>query len=101
VAAKSANDVAIGLAERVRDAVVAVGRKQVAEIAGRLQPRLGQLDLLERDRLLDLVDLESEPLTDRRRYRFQRRPVRLLGLVPPPPVLEASRRLYQCTPRIR
>jgi hypothetical protein len=83
----------------VRDAVVAVDREQVAELARRRQPRLGQLDLIERDGLLDLIDLEPEPLVNRTRDPLERPAVGLLVLVSPAPVLEAAG--YQWTPRIR
>jgi hypothetical protein len=99
LAAKAADDVAVGLSECVGDAVVAVDREQVAELARCLQPRLGEDDLIERDGLLDLVDLEPEPLVDRLRDPLKRAPVGLLVLVAPPPVLEAAG--YQWTPRIR
>jgi len=63
--AKSPDDVAVGLAQGVCDPVVALGREHRRELLRRLQARLGELNRLERDRLLDLIDLEAEPVRDR------------------------------------
>jgi hypothetical protein len=105
LAAEPADDVAVRLAERVRGAVVAVGAEEAGERRRRLDPRLAQLDPVEGDRLVDPLDLETEPLVDRLRCGLEPRPVRLLVLPAPAPVLApASRRAsarYQCTPRIR
>jgi hypothetical protein len=88
--AKAAHHVAVGLAQRVRDPLVALVREEVAEAPRRLQPRRPQLDRLQRHRLLDLA-AEAEPLPNALRRRSQLLARRLLILVSPAPVLEASR----------
>jgi hypothetical protein len=69
--------------------------EDLGERIRRLQPRLGQLDLLGRYRLGDLA-AEAEALANPLRRRFELGARRLLVLVPPSPVLAApGRRGYQ------
>ncbi len=126
LAAKAAHDVAVGLPERVGDALAPIGADDLGQRWRRLEPRRRQLDLLQRHGLLGLA-AEPEPLADVGRRRLQVRERGLLVLEPPAPVLARSRghgghaiarrsrpirpdhhwcvsapcRRYQCTPRIR
>ena len=92
LAAKAAHEVDVGLAERVRDPLVLLVAVEVPESARRLQPRRADLDLLERQRLLDLAP-EPEPIPDPGRRLLQLRPRRRLVLVAPAPVLQPPRPL--------
>ena len=85
----AADDVAVGLAERVRDAVVRIRGEDRRDHLRSAQARPRQLDRLERDRLLGRL-AEPEALADpgRRRLEVGRR--RLLVLIPPAPVLAAT-----------
>ena len=65
-AAKGAHDVAVGLAVGVRGAVVYAGRADPGERRRRLETGCRQLDVLERDRQLDLLRSESEVADDPR-----------------------------------
>jgi hypothetical protein len=86
----------------VGDPVVAIGAEDLRELPRRLQSRLRKLDRLERNRLLDLGDLEAEPLVNRLGRCLERAAVGLLVLEPPAPMLApAGGGLYQWTPRIR
>ncbi len=105
-AAEGAHDVPVRLAVGVGRAFVRVGRADVRERAGRGQPRRRQLDLLERNGLLDVSVTETEVGTNPvgRRAQLLRRG--LLVLVPPPPMATPAAcglrtADYQCTPRIR
>ena len=100
LAAEAADDVAVGLAERVRGAVVVVGAAEVRERAGRLDPRRAQLDRVQRDRLGDLLAPEPEPLADAGRRRFELLAPERRGLPAPAPVLAAVGGGYQWTPRV-
>ena len=101
LASEAADDVAVGLAQPVRDALVAPVAEQARERPGRLQPRAAELDLLQPDRLRDRGAAEAEALRGRGGGRLQLRPRGPLVLIPPPPVLEPSLGPYQCTPFIR
>jgi hypothetical protein len=74
---------------------MALGGEHRGELLGRREPRFGQLDGLERDGLLDLADLEAEPLRDRLGYPLDLIARGLLVLVSPAPVLQAPGGLYQ------
>ncbi len=88
LAADPANDVAVGLAERVRDPVVGRAREDRREHLGRCQPRLRQLDRVERDRLLRHHP-EAEPRADLAGGALEVGGCGLLVLVAPAPVLAA------------
>ena len=95
-APESAHDVAVGPAERVRDALVGVGAEQMGERPWRLDARRRQFDRLERHRLLDLRGPEPELLADPRRRRLELLAGERLVLEPPAPVLAPpGRRAYQ------
>ena len=87
--AEAADDVAVGLAERVGNALAMIRGDDLSERAGRLEPRWWQLDPVERHRLRRLAP-EPEPLADVGRRRPQIRERRLLVLEPPAPVLARS-----------
>ena len=74
LAAEAADDVAVGLSESVRNALVALVAEQPVEGPGSPQPRRSQLDLAQRDRLLHRGAAEAEALPDRGRGRLQLRP---------------------------
>ncbi len=65
-------------------------RRRVAEDRSealrRPQPRRRDIDRLERDRRLDPLAAEPEPLADDRRQRLQRGPIGLAIRPAPPPV---------------
>ena len=106
LAAEAPDDIAIGLAEPVRDTLAAVCGDDCGEPARRLEPRRPELDPLERQRLLG-IPAEPEPGANPGRRRGQLGGRGLLVLIPPAPVLARTRRSgrparrYQCTPRIR
>jgi hypothetical protein len=89
----------------MRDAVVAVLADDLGQRCRRLEPRLGQLDRLQRDRLLNPIAAEAEPLTDPRRRGLEVGAAERAVLVAPAPVLSppggGGRRAYQCTPFMR
>ena len=91
LAAEPTHDIAIGLAERARDAVVAVVAQHAGQCARHLDPRRAQLDVLERDGLLDALNLEAEALVDRLGGVLQSSAVGLLVLPAPAPVLAPAR----------
>src|SRR5207253_1951180 len=78
---------AVGLAERVRDAVVRVITGDLGERCRRLEARRGQFDRVETDRLLDLGHLEPEAVADRLRSALEPGAIRPLVLEPPAPML--------------
>ena len=87
VAAEAAHDVAVGLAERVHGAVVALGRTDRGERRRRLDARLGQDCLLELHRPLGLGRAEAEMGDDSLRGFADLLVSGLLVLEPPAPVL--------------
>jgi hypothetical protein len=99
LSAEAANDVAVRLAERVRDALVRIGAEPAGECRRRLEPRGRQLDRVQRQRLLDLVAAEAEASANLVGGRRQSAAGELRALEPPAPVLAAAG--YQWTPRIR
>jgi hypothetical protein len=88
---KAAHDVAVGGPEGMAEAVVPVVAEDLGQRFRRPQARLGQLDLLGRQRVGDLAS-EAKALANPLRRLLQLRPRRLLVLEPPPPMLAATRR---------
>jgi hypothetical protein len=95
-AAERTHDVAVGLAVGVRCAVVELRRADLRQRRRRLEPRAGQLQRRQRNRLFDVAGAESELRADALRGRGDLGRRRLLVLVAPAPVLAAALRgLYQ------
>ena len=92
LAAEAADDVAVGLPEPVRDALVGVGGEEVLEGGRWLDPRRPELDRLERHRLLDVIGTEPELLAYPRGGRLQAGAVGLPIGEPPTPVLPPALR---------
>src|SRR5262249_35684428 len=91
LASEAAHHVPIGLPERVRRPLVLLVGEQVAECRGPLQPPPAPLDLLQRNRLLDLTpkpEVSPDPFPGLAHLRRAQR----LILVPPPPVLQPTGR---------
>jgi hypothetical protein len=84
----------------MRNPLVVPVAEQIPEAGRNRQPRLPQLDLLQRNRLLDL-SAEAQPLPYPLRGLLELSLRRRLVLISPPPVLEPSLSRYQCTPFIR
>ena len=104
--AEGAHDVAVGLPVRVRRAVVSVGRADLGQRGRGLEPRSRELDLVERNRSLDLPVPEAEVIVNATSGSLELIEGGLLVLIPPSPMAApADCRLpaagYQCTPRIR
>jgi hypothetical protein len=96
LAAKAADHVAIGLAERVADPLVGVGAELRGKRGWGVHPRRPELDRLQRDGVLDVLAAESQPVADPRRRRLDLAARHGLVLVPPAPVLSpAQGALYQ------
>src|SRR3954451_12115564 len=70
------------------DPVVAIAREHLVDALRRLDPGLRKVDLLQRNGLLDLVDLEAEAIRHGPGDPLDLIPRRLLVLVSPAPVLE-------------
>jgi hypothetical protein len=86
----------------VGDPVVGVSAEDLGELLRDLQTRLRQLDRVQRNRLLDLRDLEAEALVNRPPDALDLLAGGLLVLPSPSPVLAPTGGgVYQCTPRIR
>jgi hypothetical protein len=92
LAPEAADDVAVGLAEGMGDPVVAIGGEHLREPLRHLQARVRKLDRVEGDRLLDLRDLESEPLVTRPPDLLDLLAGGLLVLEPPTPMFAPARR---------
>jgi hypothetical protein len=95
LAPEAAHDVAVGLAEGVREAIVALVAEDRGQRVGCPQARGRELDLLDWNRVFDIA-AEAEPLANSLRRLLQLRPRRLLLLEAPTPVLAApGRGAYQ------
>jgi hypothetical protein len=80
----------------VGDALVRVGSKHVGQRGRGLDPGAGQVDRVQRHRLLDLLAAEPELGRDPGRRRLELGRGRLAILEPPAPVLAPpGRGLYQ------
>ncbi len=86
LAAEAAHDVAIGLAHRVRGALVRVGRADLRQRLRGIRARLAQLDPVEGHRLGDVLAPEPEALTHLRNGRLDLLPCEPGRLRPPAPV---------------
>ena len=89
-AAERADHVAVGLAVRVRRARVGVGGADRRERGGWLDPRGGQLEVVDRDRPLGVRGREAEVGADARGGRAHLLVRWLLILVAPAPELEPA-----------
>ena len=97
--AEGADDVAVGLAHRMAHPLAGLGAEQAVEGLGRAQARGRELDRLVRDRHLDPLAAEAEPLAHLRGERLQRRPVeRPLGVAPAPPAAPSALAAPCCRP---
>ncbi len=92
------DDVSVGLAQCPRGPLVLVVGEQVAEPVRLLQPRLAQLDRVQRHRRLRLA-AEPEPLPNPSGSLAQLLLRGRLILVPPPPVLQPSLGTHKLTTR--
>ena len=86
--AEAADDVPVGTAHRMADALRGVPAENAVKGPGRLDPWRSDVlqHLRERHRLLDPIAAEAEPAAQLRRERLQRRAVGSAGCLSPSPM---------------